>query len=286
MIHATSVGDNGGKRKPRNGSFVVVHVGDEAPKLLEMPVRVDKATDVTTIVISRPEVRNAVDRSTALALREAFADFEMDDEQLVAVLWGDGGTFCSGYDLREAAGGRIEYDPAGEGPMGPTRLVIDKPVVAAIEGHAVAGGLELALWCDLRVVAADAVLGVFNRRWGVPLVDGGTVRLPRLIGQGRALDMILTGRDVGAEEALSWGLVDRVVSPGTARDAAENLAQQIARFPQAALRADRYSALKQWGRDIAGALSAEGAGGVAPLGEITNHIRPFLRRPDDDPAGD
>lgn len=241
-----------------------------------MVVRSETSGPVTTIIMSRPEVRNAVDAATAAELRSAFDEFESDDDQLVAVLWGEGGTFCSGYDLAEAMDGALTYDPDGPGPMGPTRRLLDKPVIAAVEGYAVAGGLELALWCDMRVVAEDASFGVFCRRWGVPLIDGGTVRLPRLIGQGRALDMILTGREVGAEEALSWGLADRVVPSEATLDAAQHLASEIAQFPQVCLRADRYSSMKQWGRDISAALAAEAAGGAAPLETISEQIRPFF----------
>src|SRR5215471_6166666 len=199
-----------------------------------MPVRVERSGPVTTVVLSRPEVRNAVDRPTADELVAAFSAFDADDSALVAVLWGEGGTFCAGADLTAIAdgrGNRLEAD--GDGPMGPSRMALAKPVIAAIEGHAVAGGLELALWCDLRVVAESAVLGVFCRRWGVPLIDGGTVRLPRIIGLGRALDLILTGRPVAADEALAMGLANRVVPAGAARAAAEALALEIARFPQA-----------------------------------------------------
>jgi enoyl-CoA hydratase len=196
---------------------------------------------VTTVILSRPQVRNAVDAATAESLREAFRAFEADDEAHVAVLWGAGGTFCAGADLKEVASGSLPpVEP--EGPLGPTRMQLAKPVIAAVAGHAVAGGLELALWCDLRVVEEDAVFGVFCRRWGVPLIDGGTVRLPRLVGLGRAMDMILTGRPVDAAEAKAIGLADRVVPTGQARAEAEALARQIAAFPQACLRGDRLSA--------------------------------------------
>src|SRR6266702_2094625 len=221
-----------------------------------MPVRVEKQGHVTTVILDRPEVRNAVDRLAAQALADAFRAFDADPEARVAVLWGAGGTFCSGADLKAIAAGepnRVAAD--GDGPMGPTRLVLDKPVVAAVAGHAVAGGLELALWCDLRVVEEDAVLGVFCRRWGVPLIDGGTIRLPRLIGLSRALDMILTGRAVRADEALAIGLVNRVVPRGTARAAAESLARELAELPQAALRADRTSAYLQHDLDLEAALA-------------------------------
>ena len=232
-----------------------------------MSVLVERSGAVTTVVIDRPECRNAVDPPTAQALREAFAAFESDEAARVAVLTGAGGHFCAGYDLKALAAGGVGYDPAGEGPMGPTRRQLSKPVVAAVEGYAVAGGLELALWCDLRVASGTAVFGVFCRRWGVPLVDGGTVRLPRLVGQGRALDMILTGRPVAAGEALAISLADRLVPAGAARAEAERLAAEIAAFPQLCLRTDRASAFEQWGHDLAGALAAEAAAGAAPLGE-------------------
>jgi enoyl-CoA hydratase/carnithine racemase len=202
---------------------------------------------VLIVTINRPEVRNAVDSTTACALGEAFQQFDHDEELCVAVLTGVAGTFCAGADLREVAEGRrTSVEESGSGPMGPTWLQLSKPVIAAIEGHAVAGGLELALWCDLRIAAGDAVLGVFNRRWGVPLIDLGTVRLPRLIGHGRALDLILTGRGVLAGEALEMGLVNRVVERGEALGAAIELARALAEFPQQGLRADRMSVYEQW----------------------------------------
>jgi enoyl-CoA hydratase len=207
-------------------------------------VRVERRGPVTTVVLDRPGVRNAVDGPTAEALADAFEDFDADSDASVAVLFGAGGTFCAGADLKAMGGSHgNRTEPGGHAPMGPTRMRLSKPVIAAVCGHAVAGGLELALWCDLRVAQEDAVFGVFCRRWGVPLIDGGTVRLPRLIGQGRALDMILTGRAVAAAEASRIGLVDRVVPNGRARDAAEQLAKQIAALPQACLRSDRQSAL-------------------------------------------
>ena len=226
-------------------------------------VRVERQGPVTTVVLDRPEARNAVDGPTAQALADAFRAFDADDEAAVAVLHGAGGTFCAGADLKAIGEGRgNRLDAEGDGPMGPTRLALGKPVIAAIAGHAVAGGLELALWCDLRVVEEDAVLGVFCRRWGVPLIDGGTVRLPRLIGLARALDLILTGRPVEAAEAERIGLATRVVPTGTAREAAEQLAAELARFPQRCLRADRRSALGGQGLDVDAALAAEFAGGV------------------------
>src|SRR5258707_3042550 len=210
-----------------------------------MAVRVEPKGPVATVVLDRPEVRNAVDGPTAAALAEAFSDFDSDPDASVAVLFGEGGTFCAGADLKAIGspdGNRT--DPDGNAPMGPTRMRLSKPVIAAICGHAVAGGLELALWCDLRVAQEDAVLGVFCRRWGVPLIDGGTVRLPQVVGLGRALDMILTGRGVPAAEAFEMGLVNQVVPNGSARAAAEQLARDIAALPQACLRSDRQSALE------------------------------------------
>ncbi|MEU8380308.1 crotonase/enoyl-CoA hydratase family protein [Streptosporangium sp. NPDC048865] len=231
-----------------------------------MAVRTERDGPVTTVVLSRPEVRNAVDAPTAQALADAFRDFDADPGAAVAVLWGEGGTFCAGADLKAVAEGRANrVAPGGDGPMGPTRMRLGKPVIAAVAGHAVAGGLELALWCDLRVAEEDAVFGVFCRRWGVPLVDGGTVRLPRLVGTGRAMDMILTGRPVAAAEALGMGLVDRVVPAGTSRAAAENLAASIARFPQECLRSDRTSVLEQEGLPEEEAMAGELRHGLTVL---------------------
>jgi len=227
-------------------------------------VLIERNGPVTTVVINRPEVRNAVDNETAEGLAEAFRAFEADAAQKVAVLWGAGGAFCAGADLKAVASGeRLQrYKLDGEGPMGPSRLALSKPVIAAVAGHAVAGGLELAIWCDLRVVEADATFGVYCRRWGVPLIDGGTVRLPRLIGQSRALDMILTGRPVGAEEALAFGLANRVVAKGQARAAAEALAAEIARFPELCMRLDRASVHRQWDLPFEHAMRAEFAAGL------------------------
>ena len=220
---------------------------------------------VWTVVLSRPAHRNAVDGPTAALLREAFEQFERDDALRVAILTGAGGQFCAGADLTALAdpsrANAIEASGTAPGPMGPTRMPFSKPVIAAIEGYAVAGGLELALMCDLRVAARSAVFGVFCRRWGVPLIDGGTVRLPRVIGMGRALDLILTGRAVRADEALQMGLANRVVDDGQALATAQALAQQIAAFPQACMRADRASAHAQWDLPLAQALQREGAGG-------------------------
>ena len=231
------------------------------------------------VTIDRPEVRNAVDFATAKALREAVVRFELDESVAVAVLTGAGGYFSSGFDLKalaEAPEGTINQDSPG--PMGPTRIVHNKPVIAAIEGYAVAGGLELALWCDLRVASRQAVLGVFNRRFGVPLIDMGTIRLPRLIGQGRALDLILTGRPVTAEEALRIGLVERVVEPGEALAAAHKLALEIAAFPQAALRGDRMSVIFQWGADEEEAVDSEIKYGLNAIrtGEARQGARRFM----------
>ncbi|MBM7060093.1 crotonase/enoyl-CoA hydratase family protein [Pseudomonas sp. UL073] len=230
-----------------------------------MSVIVEKNGPVTTLIIDRPQVRNAVDRPTAEALAEALRAFEADPEAQVAVLTGAGGTFCAGADLGAVAQGamranRLEVE--GDGPMGPSRMQLGKPLIAAIEGYAVAGGLELALLADLRVMAEDAVLGVFCRRFGVPLIDGGTVRLPRIVGQGRALDLILTGRPVQAAEALQIGLVNRVVGPGAARAAAEALAREIAAFPQRCMLADRASAYRQWELPFEQALRDEFLGGL------------------------
>ena len=223
-----------------------------------MSVRVEKQGPVTTVILSRPSARNAVDPETARSLADAFRAFDADADASVSVLWGEGGTFCAGADLKAFAAGKYDHVSAeGDGPMGPSRLLLEKPAIAAIEGYAVAGGLELALWCDLRVVAEDATLGVFCRRWGVPLIDGGTVRLPRLIGLSRALDLILTGRPVKAQEALQMGLANRVVPCGAARAAAEELAREIAAFPQLCMRSDRRSAHEQADLDFASAMSNE-----------------------------
>jgi enoyl-CoA hydratase len=229
---------------------------------------------VSTIVIDRPNARNAVDRGTADALVAAFLSFENDADALVAVLWGSGGTFCAGADLKGVAEGRgnrlvapgSPFDPhAGDAPMGPTRMRLSKPVIAAVSGFAVAGGLELACWCDLRVAEEDAVFGVFCRRWGVPLIDGGTVRLPRLIGQSRAMDMVLTGRPVGADEAHAFGLANRVVPKGAARAEAERWAAEIARFPQACLKGDRSSVYEQWDFGYLAAMTNEFVHGTQTL---------------------
>jgi enoyl-CoA hydratase len=231
-----------------------------------MSVLVERSAAIATVILDRPEVRNAVDRPTAEALAEAFRALDADPEVGAIVLWGAGGSFCAGADLTAFArgqGNRIE--PDGDGPMGPSRLVVTKPVIAAIAGHAVAGGLELACWCDLRVMERSAVLGVFCRRFGVPLIDGGTVRLPRLIGLSRALDLILTGRAVQADEALAIGLANRVVDDGTSREQAEALARQLAAFPQVCLRADLASARAAFDRPLDEALVHEFLGGLDVL---------------------
>jgi enoyl-CoA hydratase len=231
-----------------------------------MAVLVEKEGPVMTIILSRPEAKNAVDREAAEALADAFRRFEADEEARVAVLWGAGGTFCAGADLKAiASGSPNRLDPTGDAPMGPSRMLLDKPVIAAISGYAVAGGLELALFCDLRVVEEDAVLGVFCRRWGVPLIDGGTVRLPRLIGLSRALDLILTGRAVSASEALAMGLANRVVKVGAARSEAEALARDIAAFPQVCMRGDRRSAYEQLDLSFEEALANEWRHGMRSL---------------------
>jgi enoyl-CoA hydratase len=223
-------------------------------------VLIDRHDAVLAVGIDRNEVRNAVDGPTAAELAEAFRGFEGDDELSVAVLYGTGGAFCAGADLKAMSQDPARMnrvDPEGDGPMGPSRMVLKKPVIAAIEGHAVAGGLELALWCDLRVASETATLGFYDRRWGVPLIDGGTVRLPRLIGHSRAMDLLLTGRGVGAKEALEMGLVNRVVDDGAALDNAIDLGNEIARFPQACMRTDRLSAIEQWDLDLEGAIGNE-----------------------------
>jgi enoyl-CoA hydratase len=239
-------------------------------------IRIEREAAVTTVIIDRRRAKNAVDRETADALADAFRAFDADDSARVAVLHGDHGTFCAGADLKAMAAGRPNrVEPHGDGPMGPSRMLLGKPVIAAISGHAVAGGLELALWCDLRVADEDAILGVFCRRFGVPLIDGGTIRLPRLIGLSRALDLILTGRPVTAAEALSFGLVNRVVPPGEALAAAQALARQLAELPQAAMRADRMSAYLQHDLDLPAALAKELELGSAALAEAVQGATRF-----------
>lgn len=234
-----------------------------------MAVRIERQGPVATVIMSAPESRNAVDAATAAALLSAFTDFENDETALAAVLWGEGGTFCSGADLKMLGTERAStLDPPGApAPLGCTRMRLTKPVIAAVSGYAVAGGLELALWCDLRVAESSAVFGVFCRRWGVPLVDGGTFRLPRLIGQSRALDLILTGRPVPAQEAFEIGLANRIVGVGEARPAAEQFAAQLAAFPQTCLRGDRMSVLEQAGRTEQEAIAIEYQHGLRALPE-------------------
>jgi enoyl-CoA hydratase len=239
-------------------------------------VRVERDGPVFTVLLSRPDRRNAVDGATAQALADAFREFDADQDAAVAVLHGEGAVFCAGADLKAVGtpeGTRVAAD--GDGPMGPTRMRLSKPVIAAVAGHAVAGGLELALWCDLRVAEEGAVFGVFCRRWGVPLIDGGTVRLPRLIGESRAMDLILTGRAVGAPEALEMGLVNRVVADGESRPAAEALAAELARFPQACMREDRLSALEQDGLSEEEAMAGELQHGIRSLQEVQAGIERF-----------
>ena len=231
-----------------------------------MTVIVEHDGPVTVVTIDRVDVRNAVDRPTADKLADAFRAFDQDDESAVAVLTGAGGYFCAGADLKGVSDGRgNRVAPDGDGPMGPTRMLLSKPVIAAVEGYAVAGGLELAIWCDLRVAARDAVFGVFCRRWGVPLVDGGTIRLPRLIGHSHALDLILTGRGVQGDEALRMGLVNRLVEPGEARTTAITLAHELARLPQRCLREDRCSSYEQWNLSLPDALSNEYRRGITVI---------------------
>jgi len=230
------------------------------------PVRVERDGPVTVVTIDRPEVRNAVDRPTAILLADAFRAFDADDDAAVAVLTGAGGTFCAGADLKGVADGRGNRVVAdGDGPMGPSRMLLTKPVIAAVEGYAVAGGLELALWCDLRVAADDAVFGVFCRRWGVPLIDGGTIRLPRLIGHSHALDLILTGRGVHGNEAARMGLANRLVARGQARTVAIALAHELAALPQQCLRSDRLSSYEQWSLALPDALLNEYERGMATI---------------------
>lgn len=237
-----------------------------------MPVKIEKKYPVFTVIIDNPEVKNAVDQQTANQLANAFREFDLDEKALVGVLWGANGTFCSGANLKSIAkGGGNRKEKEGNGPMGPTRLQLSKPVIAAVAGYAVAGGLELALWCDLRVVERSAIFGIFCRRFGVPLIDGGTVRLPRLIGLSRALDMILTGRPVNAEEAYNWGLANRVVDDGQSREEAESLAREIAIFPQICMRNDRLSTYNQFGLDSKEAMVQEFEYGLKTL-ETGEHL--------------
>ena len=244
-----------------------------------MSVKVEHDGPVTIVTIDRPDARNAVDRPTAEALAHAFREFDEDDARSVAVLTGAGGFFCAGADLKamgeEGAPRANRVAEDGDGPMGPSRMVLSKPVIAAVEGYAVAGGLELALWCDMRVLEEDAFFGVYCRRWGVPLIDGGTVRLPRIVGMGRAMDLILTGRKVTADEAFRIGLCERVVPRGKAREEAEKLAHEIARFPQGAVRCDRRSAYETHGLPVREALEREWLNGVPVMAEAVQGAATF-----------
>jgi len=244
-----------------------------------MAVRIERSGDIATVVLDRPEVRNAVDGPTAKALCRAFGELDADQRISVIVFYGAGGTFCSGADLAAIGGEKgNELNEDGPGPMGPTRMMMSKPVIAAIEGYAVAGGLELAAWCDLRVASETAIFGVFCRRWGVPLIDGGTVRLSRIVGFGRAMDLILTGREVMCSEAKEIGLVSRMVPEGYAREEAESLAREIAAFPQVCLRSDRRSAYASWSLDVAAGLATEFALGIETIAssDLAGGIAPFF----------
>ncbi len=246
-----------------------------------MTVLVETKSSVYTVCINRPEIKNAIDRPTADALANAFREFEANDDYSVAVLCGMGGTFCAGGDLKTGAGpdeSRINrFEPEGDGPLGPSRMMLSKPVIAAVSGYAVAGGLELALWCDLRIMEETAVMGVFCRRFGVPLIDGGTVRLPRLIGMSHAMDLILTGRPVDAKEAKAIGLANRVVPEGQAREAAETLAKQLSQFPQTCMKNDRMSTYEQWGLSFEKAIENEFKRGLNPIrkGETLSGAKAF-----------
>eukprot|EP01031_Cornospumella_fuschlensis_P032742 gene32742-39582_t len=244
------------------------------------PVYSDHKDGITTIILNRPHRKNAIDRHSAELLTAAIKDFEADPKAKVGVLWGAGGAFCAGADLIEISKGnpnRLESD--GDAPLGPSRMAISKPLIAAIAGPAVAGGLELACLCDLRVVESDAILGVFCRRFGVPLIDGGTVRLPRLIGMSRALDLVLTGREVGAAEAHQIGLANYIAAPGTSRQVAEELARKIAQFPQRCMLADRESVYANWGLDLNNGLSKEFARGVPVVNEqMRKEVGRFTRK--------
>jgi enoyl-CoA hydratase len=245
-----------------------VFASDPSPSHASPTVTVERDGSVTVVTIDRPDLRNAVDGPTARALAAAFRGFEADDDSSVAILTGAGGTFCAGADLKAVAdgrGNRVEADVALDGPMGPTRMQLSKPVIAAVEGHAVAGGLELAIWCDLRVAARDAVFGVYCRRWGVPLIDGGTVRLPRLIGHSHALDLILTGRGVSGDEAQAMGLANRLTETGGALAGALELAQSLAALPQGCMRSDRRSSYEQWDLPLVDALAHETSAGLAVI---------------------
>jgi enoyl-CoA hydratase len=258
-------------------------VGEPTTRVARMSgVRVEQRGSILIVTIDRPGARNAVDRPAAEALVRAFSEFGANDSQLVSILTGADGNFCAGADLKAIASDperANRVDPGGDGPMGPTRMALDKPVIAAVEGYAVAGGLELALWCDLRVASEGAVFGVFNRRWGVPLIDGGTVRLPRIVGMGRALDMILTGRPVPGREALEMGLANRLIETGHALEGAVSLAEEIASFPQLCMRSDRASSREQWELSLEAALSNEFRRGLQVMssGESVEGAARFAR---------
>lgn len=241
-----------------------------------MSIIIEKKNNISTIIIYNPEVRNAIDGKSAEFLANAIREFEADKDSKVAVLWGMDGNFCSGANLKALmTGSGNKVTKEGDGPMGPTRMILSKPIIAAISGYAVAGGLELALWCDLRIIEKNGILGVFNRRWGIPLIDGGTIRLPRIIGLGRALDLILTGRSVDAEEALSMGLVNRIVDVGQSRIEAEKLAEKIAEFPQLCMLHDRMSTYEQFDYDIKNSLENEYEHGLKSLNEIESGLERF-----------
>lgn len=244
-----------------------------------MGILIQKNYPIMIITINNPEVKNAVDGTTAFALANAYREFENDPNAKIAILWGSNGCFCSGADLKalhEGRGRENRVEKNGDGPMGPTRMVLSKPTIAAIAGYAVGGGLELALWCDLRVIETDAILGIFNRRWGVPLIDGGTVRLPRLIGLSRALDLILTGRPVTAQEAFDIGLANRIVDKGNSLDAAVNLAEEIVKFPQTCLLEDRLSTYEQFDYSFSKAMHNEFEHGLKSLNESVGGIKEFI----------
>jgi enoyl-CoA hydratase len=241
-----------------------------------LSIIIEKKNNISTIIIYNPEVRNAIDGKSAEFLANAIREFEADKDSKVAVLWGMDGNFCSGANLKALmTGSGNKVTKEGDGPMGPTRMILSKPIIAAISGYAVAGGLELALWCDLRIIEKNGILGVFNRRWGIPLIDGGTIRLPRIIGLGRALDLILTGRSVDAEEALSMGLVNRIVDVGQSRIEAEKLAEKIAEFPQLCMLHDRMSTYEQFDYDIKNSLENEYEHGLKSLNEIESGLERF-----------
>ncbi|MFW9930818.1 MAG: crotonase/enoyl-CoA hydratase family protein [Candidatus Thorarchaeota archaeon] len=241
-----------------------------------MVISVEEKKEITTIIIDNPEVKNAIDRHSALELANAFREFDGNKNSKIAILWGENGCFCSGANLKafqKGLGNKV--DKEGDGPMGPTRMILSKPVIAAISGYAVAGGLELAIWCDLRVVEKNGIFGIFNRRWGIPLIDGGTVRLPRIIGLGRALDMILTGRPVNAEEAFIMGLANRIVDIGQARIEAEKLANEIIKFPQTCLLQDRLSTYEQFDYKLNEAIKNEFSHGLKSLNELSDGLNRF-----------